>query len=410
LLSRIASFAERCRRSQSLRAAVMFAGGGLGFAVGNIVLAMVLPSEQFGDVALLLALNQFCLTFGTLGMETVLNRHRPPVDWRLGGPVLSAAGLSAAAAAAIATRYYGLSGSVAGILFVLVAASTVNRVGSALFQEQRKVGMALGLLQIHNYTLLLASGAVLLVNERKASLVLGVVAAGYLLTAFWGWWHAHRTLTGQRSAVPAALMLREGLAVVGLNVAVQTLFQFERLAIPKVGDMAMLGTYAVLAAVAGSPYRMIQLGNSFTLLPRMRAAPDAVTARAVIGAELAMAAIVSVVSSGAVLLLAPWIFASLLHGKYVIGPQLLAVAIAIGLVRVWEGFSTTIVAALGDSRGMARMSVLGWLSLAVAGVGVLVGSRDGLVGILCGVLAAWVVLAASGSALAYISFQRRFSN
>jgi O-antigen/teichoic acid export membrane protein len=311
--------------------------------------------------------------------------------------------------AAIGIWYYGMSARVAGALFVLVAGSTINRVGSALFQEERRFSIALGLLQIHNYTLLLAAGALVLVGKHSAVLVLGVVAVGYLLTAAWGWWYAHRTITGRRVPVPPGVMLREGLAVVGLNVAVQTLFQFERLAIPKVGDMAMLGTYAVLAAIVGSPYRMIQLGNSFTLLPRVRAASDAAAARSVIGAELAMAAAVSVVASGAIIWLAPWMFTHVLHDKYMIGSGLLAVTIAIGLVRVWEGFSTTVVAALGDARAMARMSALAWVSLAVAAGGAVIGSRNGLVGILCGVLVAWVVLAASGSALAHASYQRRFS-
>jgi O-antigen/teichoic acid export membrane protein len=216
-------------------------------------------------------------------------------------------------------------------------------------------------------------------------------------------------MTEGRSRISLRLLLREGISVVGLSVAVQVLFQFERLAIPKVGSMEMLATYAVLAAVAGSPYRMIQLGNSFTLLPRMRAAPDRQTARKVLVHEGFTACVVTVLATVAIIVLAPLVFHYALHDKYVIGWALLGVAFAMGVVRVWEGFSTTIVSALGSPRRLAQLSMVGWASLGCAVVGVITGSSYGLVGVLYGTLAAWVVLAAGGTWLARLSLQERFT-
>jgi O-antigen/teichoic acid export membrane protein len=168
-------------------------------------------------------------------------------------------------------------------------------------------------------------------------------------------------MTDGRSRISIRLLLSEGASVVGLNVAVQLLFQFERLVIPKIGSMQMLATYAVLAAVAGSAFRMIQLGNSFTLLPRIRAAPDAASARKVIVHEIITAFFVAVAASVGIVLLSPVIFHYVLHDKYPIGTALLAVAIAMGLVRVWEGFSTTIVSALGSPRRLAQLSGVSWV-------------------------------------------------
>jgi hypothetical protein len=277
-----------------------------------------------------------------------------------------------------------------------------------VFQEDGRIGGSLLLLQIHNYTLLIAAGLVVFMGRWGAAVVIGVVAAGYVCSASWGWWHVRRTMTAGRKAISVRLLLSEGAAIVGLSVAVQTLFQFERLAIPKIGSMEMLATYAVLAAVAGSAYRMIQLGNSFTLLPSIRAATDRRSARAVIRSESITAALAAGASSVVVIVGAPLVFHYLLHDKYVIGWELLAVMIAIGLARVWEGFSSTIVSALGSATRMAQLSLVSWISLAIALAGAIGGRGYGLLGILCGMQLAWLTLAAAGTWLALRSFSERF--
>jgi O-antigen/teichoic acid export membrane protein len=290
----------------------------------------------------------------------------------------------------------------------MIVGSTVNKVVAGLFQGERRFFTATALLQIHNYTLLIAAGLVVLFSKADASLVAGLIAISYLCSAVVGWWLARKTMTHGRTAIDIRVLLSEGFSVVGLSLAVQFLFQFERLAIPKVGSMAMLATYAILTAIAGSPYRMIQLGNSFTLLPRIRAAPDASSARKVISHEFVTAALVTLLSTLAIAIMGPLAFHYLLHDRYVIGWALLSVAIAMGLVRVWEGFSTTIVSALGEPRRLAQLSAISWVSLGVALIGVIIGARYGLQGVLYGTLAAWIVLAAGGTWLALISFAERF--
>lgn len=391
-----------------MRAVVIFAAGGFGFAAGNIVLAMVMPPADFGLVALALALNQFSLTIGTLGMEVIVNRHRPRIDGTFTAYLLVAATTTSAIVAGLAGYYYQLSMPLMLFLFVMVVASTTNRVMAAVFQEDRRIGGSLFLLQIHNYTLLIAAGGVVLLPRAGAALIVGVVALGYVCTASWGWWHVRQNMSAERQPVSVRLLLSEGAAIVGLGAAVQALFQFERLAIPKIGSMEMLATYAVLAAIAGSPYRMIQLGNSYTLLPTLRAATDRNGARAVLRNESITAAVAAAASSVLVIVGAPLVFHFLLHDKYVIGWQLLAVMIAIGLARVWEGFSSTVVAALGTATRMAQLSLVSWISLAIALAGAIGGRTYGLLGILCGMQLAWLTLAGAGTWLALHSFKEHF--
>ena len=70
--------------------------------------------------------------------------------------------------------------------------------------------------------------------------------------------------------------------------------------------------------------------------------------------------------------------------------------------------SRTIVSALGTPTRLAQLSIVGWISLACAVVGVVLGSRNGLLGVLYGTLAAWVLLAGAGTWLAVRSLQERF--
>jgi O-antigen/teichoic acid export membrane protein len=399
----------RLWKSDSLRSAVGFAAGGAGFAAGNILLARVMTPEGFGVVALVLALNQFGLTFGPFGLEVVANRHRPRVGRRLGLLSLGLATATGIAAAAIAYLYYGLSVGIVTLLLPMVMGSATARVGSALFQGEHRLKMAMVLSQASNYILLFIALLAISLSLTSESLVLAVMASGYVAISAVGWWVAYRTVNEGRQEIKFDLALSEGAAALGIGVGVEILSQFERFAIPKVGSVAMLGTYAVLAAVAGSPFRMIRIGTSFSLLPRLRAVTNAAEARAVLLRESLTALLMALASSVLIVLVAPWVFASLLQGKYAIGFGLIGATIVVGMAKVWEGFSTAVTVACGSQRSMATISILAWVCLAVAAGAMVVGARFGLIGILYGVGVAWVLLAAGGSYLAIVSFRARFS-
>ena len=63
-----------------------------------------------------------------------------------------------------------------------------------------------------------------------------------------------------------------GAAFAGLNASGLLLIQLERLVIPHVLPLADLALYGVLGAIAGSLFRVLQMGVGFSLLPRLRAA------------------------------------------------------------------------------------------------------------------------------------------
>jgi O-antigen/teichoic acid export membrane protein len=398
----------RLLRSESLRSAIGFAFGGAGFALGNILLARLMAPDQFGIVALVLALNQFGLTAGPLGLEVVANRHRPRVDAALAAYALSTAAAVGLVAALIALQYYGLSPLIGVLLFVMVIGSSTNRVCVSLFQGDHRLRAAMALSQVSNYVLLFAAALCLLLSTADAAFVVGILTLSFLGTSVAGWWVAHAGVNEGRVPLDRSLALREGLAALGVGVGVQLLMQFERFAIPKVGTLPMLGTYAVLAAVAGSPFRMIQMGNSFTLLPRLRSVKDAAAAASVLKRETLTAAGVSALSCIAILIVSPFVFHTLLQGKFDYEPALIIATIVVGIIKVWSGFATTVTTACGSARMLAVISVSTWISLVVAGIAAVIGARYGLLGILYGVGAAWLVQAATGTVLARISFRSRF--
>jgi O-antigen/teichoic acid export membrane protein len=399
----------RLLKSDSLRSAIGFAAGGAGFAAGNIVLARVMSPDGFGVVALVLALNQFGLTFGPFGLEVVANRHRPRVGRRLGLLSLGFAAATGLIAAAVAGLYYGLSAGVGALLFAMVVGSATGRVCVALFQGEHRFKMAMTLSQAPNYVLLAAAVLAIGLSVTSSGFVVSCMAAGYVTVSVLGWWVARRSVNTGRSEIKFDLALREGAAALGVGVGVQILSQFERFAIPKVGSMQMLATYAVLAAIAGSPFRMIQIGTSFSLLPRLRSVTSAAAARAVILRESLTALVMVCASSVLVVLVAPFVFDTLLQGKYQIGIGLIAATIVVGLAKVWEGFSTTVTASCGSSRTLVAISILAWVCLAIAAGAMVIGARYGLLGILYGVGIAWILFAAGGTYLAIVSFRARFT-
>jgi O-antigen/teichoic acid export membrane protein len=398
---------RRLLSSGSLRGAITFALGGAGFALANVLLAAALPPSEFGLVSLILALMQFGLSCGPLGLDVVAKRHRPRVTAALARRAAGNAAVVAVVLTAGAAWLYRLDATLSLLLFAGAMLAAGNNIICGIYQSRSQMGWAFGLAQGQNYVLLLLAGAVLVWPVRSATAVLTGVVAGYLGANLIGWLRARR---GQQDCVvlEAGLIRAEGLASVSIGLALQLLWQLERIVIPRLMSVSDLATYAALAAIVAAPFRVTQFGVGFTLIDRLRRAPTAAAARAVLRHEIAVGVLLVAASVAGVLIAAPIVFHLVLRDKYVISAPLMAVTIAVGMVRVAEGFSTASVTALGTARSLARISAMGWVALVVALIGATVGSRWGLAGIVGGTLLGWLTLWGSGCVLAVTAFRRRF--
>jgi O-antigen/teichoic acid export membrane protein len=391
--------------SPSLRAASFLILGGAGFAAANILLARELPAEEFGQVSLALALMQIGLTLGPLGLEVTINRRGLGASKALLAWSLVAGSIIGAALAAAAAQFYVLTAGLAFWLGVSAAASGVNRVGGAFLQARQQLGASLLLGQVHNYLLLCAVPVVILLDSRDATLVIAFVATGYVFTSVVGWsiaWPA-----GGPAADPElGLLLRESLAGLGIVLAMQVLWQIERLVIPRTLSMTDLGAYALVAATAGSPFRMVQIGIGHTLPPRLRACRNLPEIKSLLLREGKVVGLAVAASVVLVPWLTLWIAQGFLDGRYEVTGVLLVAVVATGLIKVWQSIASAVVQSLAPTGSLIALTVCSWTGV-LAGVGCAVyGAQFGLAGVVFGAGVAWFVAGIAASVLAVRTLRR----
>jgi O-antigen/teichoic acid export membrane protein len=383
------------QKSTALRAAVGFGLGGVGFALGNLLLARALPPAEFGVFTLFLALVQMGASLAPIGLQGQVNRHpeRAVSPTRL----LLTSGIVGAAIAAIASALYRIEAALVVALFVSIVAGGCTLVASAVFQSRLRFAAALGLSQSFALVLL-AMGAAAAVAGGAPLWLLGALVAGqYLLLSIVGWGIlGHRRSQGSRGGHS----LWEGLSLLGITAAALLLMQLERLLAPRLLSLEDTARFAVVATLVGSPFRMLQMGAGYTLLPRLRAATSPQARRKLIRHEVLAVALIGGAGGITLLLAAPWIADRLLAGKYALSGTLMIAALVSGVAKLADAIATTMVWSLASAR---QLAMLNWVSWSCAGIGVAagwLGARWGLIGLMYGVTTAWVCRGAVSGALA----------
>jgi O-antigen/teichoic acid export membrane protein len=387
-LGRRAALLRRIWRSPTLRVTLGFGLGGAGFALGNLLLARALPTTQYGLFALTLALVQIGMPLAPAGADVVVNRRRPPADRRLLLRALSTSAVSTALTLAAALLFYELEPWLLALAAATILAGGPNLVAAAQFQRRERFALAVLLVQGQNAALFLASLLALAVPSPGAVLPAAVLALGCALSATAGWTLLRRRAEGPARGTPWPW--RESLAAAGVQASALVLIQMERLVIPKTLDVADLATFAVAAALVGSPFRMLQLGVGYTLVSRLRNAPSAAERRRLVGAAACVA----------LWFATPLLVEVLVGGKYVVSASLVLAMLVSGLAKVLGAFATAVVNAAGSPRDLVRLNLRAWVALLVGAAAAGVGSRFGLAGVVYGVGVGWLAAALSATALA----------
>jgi hypothetical protein len=277
------------------------------------------------------------------------------------------------------------------MVFVAVLAGGANYAAAAYFQSRGRFGTALAFTQSANFLALAAAAAIAATKGSRALPAVAVIAAGYVVTATVGWALLLREIArdgGARS--DEAFPWREALSYAGVSAVSILLGQLERFLVPKLLGLAALATFGVLAATVGSVFRILLLGVGHTMLPRLRAAPTLDVRRRLVAQEAAVVTGVAVMASVALWFVTPLLVRWAVAGKYALPPALVLASILAGLVKLYSVFSRSVVAALGDARQLAQLNFLGWMSMAVAVAGGVLGSRYGLVGLVYGTAVGWL--------------------
>ena len=385
-------------RSTTLRSAAVLGISGVGFAVANLVLARALPTEEYAVLTLVVALVNVGYPMAAAGVDGMVNRRRLEAGPRLLRRLMQASIPVALAFAAIGLAGYETSAPVSLMILLCVVAGSAVQVAGAQFQSEQRFGISLALNQSPNLTLLLVAGWVLVAGSHRAEMPLAVWTAGFLIAASVGW----SLLFRERHAKPhhsVDFPWSEALSIAGLSAAGLLLIQIERLMLPHLLPLEELATYGVLAAIAGSLFRVLQMGVGYSLLPRLRAAPGVIERRRLLFKEFRLVVAVAAMGSLVIWVATPRIEDWFLGGKYHLPGALVLAAVVTGFAKVLNGFAQSAVSALAEPRELHLVSVLGWVSVGVAMLGAVAGARWGLPGVIYGVGLGWVMRALVGMVL-----------
>ncbi len=387
--------------SPTLRTAVVYGAAGAGFAGANLILARVLPTTEYAIFTLVIALSNLGYALASTGVDEIVNRRRLEAGPKLLARMLVGASAIGLAFGVIGAVGYGLAPSLIAMLVVSSIAGGAMQVAGAQFQSEQRFGLSMSLIQSPNIVLLLSALVVLFAGVHRAWVALLCSTAGFVLAALWGWVR----LFAERHDKPnreSWFPWPEALSFAGLNAAGLLLVQLERLVLPYVLPLHDLATYGVLAAIAGSLFRVLQMGIGYSLIPRLRAAGDVPRRRKLIAQEAKL--IAGVVTAGSLFI---WFVTPLaerwfLAGKYHLSGSLVIAAIVSGVAKILNAFSKATVTALAEPREVAFLNMLGWASVGVGLAAAIVGAQLlGLAGVLYGVGLGWLMRA--GTALYFTS-------
>lgn len=388
----------RLWRSPTLRIAVIYGLSGVGFAGANLILAGVLPTQEYALFTLAIALGNLGYSLAPAGIDGVVNRRRLAAGTGLLGRLLPVCLLVGLGMALFGMVAYDMSPALGAMILVSSAAGGAMTVAGAKFQSERRFARSLLLTQSPNVVLLVAALAAMAGRVTEAWPAVLVSSLGFVLAAVYGW----RVLVGEQPAKPDdidELSWHEALSFAGLNASGLLLIQMERLIIPHVLTLRDLALYGVLGAIAGSLFRVLQMGVGYTLLPRLRAAETVTERRRLIAHEAKLVGGIVLLGSVLIWFLTPRAEHWFLAGKYHLTGSLVLAAIVSGVAKIANAFTKSAASALADSRELALVNASGWATVVIALIAAFAGARWGLAGVLYGVAVGWTLRAIAALAL-----------
>jgi O-antigen/teichoic acid export membrane protein len=378
--------------SPTIRSVVVYGASGLGFAGANLLLARLLPTNEYALFTLVIALGNLGYSLAPVGVDSIVQRRHLDAGPKLLGRTLGASILVGLAVAVVAQVAYEISVPLLLILCVSTVAGGAMAVAGAQFQSERRFGISLALTQSPNLVLLLAALAVIVSRDREAWLPLLISTLGFVVAAVYGWSVLFRERTAKQYG-ESWFPWSEAFSFAGVNVAGLLLIQLDRLIIPHVLPLHDLATYGVLAAIAGSLFRVLQMGVGFTLVARLRAAATVPQRRHLIAHEAKLVGAMVIAGSAVLWIVTPMIERWLLEGKYHLGGSLLLAAVISGVAKIMDAFTKSTVTALATPAELSLVNLFGWASVALAIPAAVFGARWGLAGVIYGVGFGWLVRA-----------------
>jgi O-antigen/teichoic acid export membrane protein len=367
---------------------MVYAVSGAGFAGANLVLARVLPTVEFAIFSLAISLINVFAPLAPAGTDGLVNRREISPDWVLLRRALVTSAVVGVGAAGVARLGYGLTPAVAVLLASIVVTAGLGLLAGACFQSMLQLRISLPLAHSFNLVILVAAAATWIVGIYEVWLPLAVIAVGSTIIAVVGW-AALRKERHRYADSTDRFEWAESLSFAGLSTGGLLLGQLDRLLIPQLLPLRDLAVFSLLVAIVGAPFRILQRGTGYTLIPRLRRTTDVAVRRRLLRHEGFAVACMVVAASVAVWVATPLLVRHVVGGKYDISGALILATLVSGLAKVVDSFARSVVSALGSRRELTTLNALGWGSVVAAAGGALLGARWGLVGVVYGVAFGW---------------------
>jgi hypothetical protein len=387
-------------KSPSILAIVRIGLGGLAFSLGSLMFAETLPVGEFTAVVLMMALSQVALCTGPLGADTLINRVRGTPARSAWFRVLLTCAVVAALLAGASIYSYEFTILNASILFIICLGSGMNRFASAVYQSRQDFQKSQWITQIHNGIFLLIAAVTFSLNLDTALPAFVTIALAYVLVPSLVWTRISSELASSTALNPTSdIKWDEGYPIVATTLAIVFLAQLERLSIPNLLGERELATFAVLAAIVGGPFRVLQIGMRYTLLPRLNGARNKLEIRQILVRDTMIAGIAIGLASLAIAIVTPWLMRVFFAEKYSIGAGLIVAALVGGTGKVVSSLSAVVATSLGEKKTLQRLNYWSWISLTVAITSAVICSSFGLTGLVYGVSVGWYLYFFAGLAL-----------
>jgi O-antigen/teichoic acid export membrane protein len=377
--------------SPSLRVATAFALSGAAFAIGNLILAHVLPAREYGLVSLIIGLIAATLQIAPLGIDLFITRRGLRLGKRLRRTALFASVCTALVVALVSAVAYDLTPVVTVCLLAAIAAAGASQAAAAHFQSQKEFKTSVPIIQASNWTLVLIGALTALSGAQTATFPVVLMTASGLAVGAFSWWLLIKRDDGLNNDTTMAGHWRETLALVTVTGAGAIFMHLERLVLPATVGIEDLAVFGVLASLVGSPFRIIQGAIAYTVVPGLRDAKTVAQRRQLLLKEGRLVTVVLLLGSTVIWYLAGPLAHFLLAGRYDLSKPLIAATLVSGALKVLSAVGTSIVSALAPESGVRALSIGSWLCVGVSAAASFPAAPWGLTGVIYAISIGWLL-------------------
>ena len=379
--------------------AVVYGLAGIAFIFGTLVMSLAMPAAEFAEATLLVAVCNLAVAAGPAGMNGIVLRYNLRTDAKLLSIGALVVLIFALLTTAIVYQVYDLPISTAAILFTSVLTGGLAFSAIPKLQRRRNFVGAAYIAQSSAIWMSLAALVMLTGFAGTSWFPLILITAGFIVSCI----VSFKTLVSHRhtDTIAKPRMWKEAMHFWGIALSSELMSQLERLLIPFLLDIKAVGSFAVVAAVAIAPYRVIELATATTLVTRLQSAKSAKSRMQVFYRESLLLIPISV-GGGAVLL-----FAGLPICEFVrpdvddITYTVLAMGAFSGFCRVLTSLSRSVASAFCTPRELALVNGSSWFAIAAGVLAAWALADYGLAGVILGFSIGWLTRAVLTGILCY---------